>query len=424
MKPVNFPLSYGQKIKEVFVQLFWVPISVAFSFLTFSPISLLVWLFHSDYRSKLADRIGWEAVLAQTTFFDELVNIWPYFILLCWLPFVLVKNLIMPKFKNFTAIPGSTYNVGESDTIKEVNYKREIRDSMGTLVGYVDDVKYEVKHDDGVRHEASVEEFGLIIYCLLALPLRCISLFLSIFALFIPSLFICIRKPADFRTNFWHSVLDILYAKGVFVLTSEKKSVTRITGIVKIGRKNRYSIGPDSYGNNVYRFKKTIFPERIFEGNTSLTSVTTPRDTHEIQSRAFANCSFLHSVCITCCLSCTIDEFAFLNCSYLQLFSIQCAQPTDHFPNIEIRPGAFEGCSPLRKASLPLSDRRLTLGRVCVVFDPRQENGTKYFVPDEILSDAYLVASLLKGTYKNYIWKYVPLYEAENLPEVPLPSDK
>ena len=115
-------------------------------------------------------------------------------ILFCWAPYCIVKYILMPKLKHFHAKNGDLdYNVGSSDSIKEEKVQTPVRDSHGQTVAYVEETKYKIEHDSGDRHEWGGASWGLLFYCIFAFPLRCISLLLSIFALFSSSLFVSIR---------------------------------------------------------------------------------------------------------------------------------------------------------------------------------------------------------------------------------------
>lgn len=180
MKPVEFPLKFGQKVAEIFVQILWLPISAAINFIT---VSLLVYII--SYRF-IADNPQYV--------FQTYLILFIVCILFCWAPYCIVKYILMPKLKHFHAENGDLdYNVGASDTLKEEKVQTPVRDSHGQTVAYVEETKYRVEHDSGDRHEWGGSSWGVLFYCLFAFPLRCISLLLSIFALFSSSLFVSIR---------------------------------------------------------------------------------------------------------------------------------------------------------------------------------------------------------------------------------------
>lgn len=389
MKPVKLPLFFKQKVGEVFVQALWLPISAAFSFLTLSPVSLLVWLFYQGAR-------------------PQILQIWPYFILVCWLPFVLVRFVIMPKLKGFHAAPDIQYNVGESDKIKEIKVNRAVTDSLGRTVGYVEDTKYEVEHDDGNRTELSGDSWALIAYCIFAFPLRCISLFLSVLAVFIPSLFICMRKSSTSDSDFWHMALDILHVGNVFLYGDYQYPFAYVNKLVKVGCGKNICINAGSY--KTLKFSSNIiFPERVFENNTALITFTAPRYTITIKENAFANCSSLHTVYIPpYTISFTIEGLAFSNCSSLRSFRFD---QNNLYCSVIILPRAFDGCSSLKEIFLPPVKRGDGNEYAWLVYSPSTaprgafspENGI--VVPPEFFSDARLIAKLLTGEYKDYIWK-------------------
>lgn len=180
MKPVELPMTFGQKLAEVFVQILWLPISAAINFIT---VSLLVYII--SYRF-IADNPQYV--------FQTYLILFIVCILFCWAPYCIVKYILMPKLKYFHAKNGDLdYNVGPSDSIKEEKVQTPVRDSHGQTVAYVEETKYKIEHDSGDRHEWGGASWGLLFYCIFAFPLRCISLLLSIFALFSSSLFVSIR---------------------------------------------------------------------------------------------------------------------------------------------------------------------------------------------------------------------------------------
>ncbi len=204
MKPIKLPMSFNQKVTEVFVQILWLPISALITCITISPIlifsdcfDLPLYIFENDRYVK--------TVLYKILYYCGVLGPW-----ICWLPFVIVRHVLMPWIKKYEAHEDYNYNVGESDKIVTHNVQKEIKDDHGRLLGYVQDKEYEVVHDNGNRSELSGEAWGLIFYCIFALPLRCISLILSIFALFIPQLFVCVRSytPCE-KKSYFHIFLDV-----------------------------------------------------------------------------------------------------------------------------------------------------------------------------------------------------------------------
>ena len=180
MKPVELPMTFGQKLAEVFVQILWLPISAAINFITLSlPLFPIIMPYIPAKPTSVHD-----------TYFVFFIVC----ILFCWAPYCIVKYILMPKLKHFHAKNGDLdYNVGASDTLKEEKVQTPVRDSHGQTVAYVEETKYRVEHDSGDRHEWGGASWGLLFYCIFAFPLRCISLLLSIFALFSSSLFVSIR---------------------------------------------------------------------------------------------------------------------------------------------------------------------------------------------------------------------------------------
>ena len=186
MKPVELPMTFGQKLAEVFVQILWLPISAAISFVMSSPLALIVGWFIGGILSSV------EEATADTLY--TIFIAWGACVLICWVPYCIVKYILMPKLKHFHAENGDLdYNVGASDTLKEEKVQTPVRDSHGQTVAYVEETKYKIEHDSGDRHEWGGASWGLLFYYIFAFPLRCISLLLSIFALFSSSLFVSIR---------------------------------------------------------------------------------------------------------------------------------------------------------------------------------------------------------------------------------------
>lgn len=105
----------------------------------------------------------------------------------------LIEKAMLGWLKNYSPEAGTTYYVKPSDTVSVTE----------TLGG---DYKVEVKHDDGERYAMSGSEFGVWVLAFFALPLRIITLALSILALIIPPLQI---KAKNNRGTFWSIVFDI-----------------------------------------------------------------------------------------------------------------------------------------------------------------------------------------------------------------------
>lgn len=105
-----------------------------------------------------------------------------------------LEKWILGILKDYAPEKGTTYYVQPSDNVSVTE----------TFSG---DYKVEVKHDDGERYQMSGSEFGVWVLAFFALPLRIITLALSILALFIPPL--QIKAYDDWSTSFWSIVFDI-----------------------------------------------------------------------------------------------------------------------------------------------------------------------------------------------------------------------
>lgn len=117
-----------------------------------------------------------------------------------------IEESILSWLKDYTAEEGVRYHVKPSDTVSITE----------TFSG---DYKVEVKHDDGVRYTMSGSEFGVWVLALFALPLRIITLLLSLLALIIPPLKIKAMNTyysnigsaieSNKQGTFWSIVFDI-----------------------------------------------------------------------------------------------------------------------------------------------------------------------------------------------------------------------
>lgn len=105
----------------------------------------------------------------------------------------MIEEAMLDWLKSYSPQEGTKYYVKPSDTVS-------VTETFGG------DYKVEVKHDDGERYQMSGSEFGVWVLALFALPLRVITLTLSILALIIPSLKI---KAKNVRGTFWSIVFDI-----------------------------------------------------------------------------------------------------------------------------------------------------------------------------------------------------------------------
>ena len=204
---VELPMSPKEKLQEVLLQICLLPLSALVTLLALWPISL-------PFCGIIFDAIE-EAQLAA----EQSINTLPYalgyfaILLLSWVPYVYYPRLI-EYVKGFNPKGGRRINVGASDTLVTKQVQRAVKDQYGTMVGYVEDTAYEVKHDDGGRYIESKDDqlvkairwFGAP----MALPLRCFSLLFSLFALLSPTLFVSFRdvNPAH-RSSLGYLLLDL-----------------------------------------------------------------------------------------------------------------------------------------------------------------------------------------------------------------------
>lgn len=131
-------------------------------------------------------------ISAVTTFFLVCVLSF-FFIFLAYLGYT-IEEAMLDWLKCYSPKEGTKYYVEPSDTVS-------VTETFGG------EYKLEVKHDDGERYQMSGSEFGVWVLALFALPLRIITLALSILALFIPPL--QIKAYDDWSTSFWSIVFDI-----------------------------------------------------------------------------------------------------------------------------------------------------------------------------------------------------------------------
>ncbi|MDE7464269.1 MAG: hypothetical protein K2M48_04480 [Clostridiales bacterium] len=149
------PINYGRKILEVFLQILLLPLSV------------------------------W-------------IQIWciPYGIIYGhYVGGFLTQGILFCGLKKEKHEKGFSYNVGESDKVVNETITNNIRDNHGNLIGTYDTTVSKVVHDDGVRYAFSDQFENARAISFAALPLRLLSIILSILALFIPHLYISVRKP-------------------------------------------------------------------------------------------------------------------------------------------------------------------------------------------------------------------------------------
>ena len=405
MKPVELPMTFGQKLAEVFVQILWLPISAAINFITLSlPRFPIIMPYIPAKPASVHD-----------TYFVFFIVC----ILFCWAPFCIVKYILMPKLKYFHAKNGDLdYNVGPSDSIKEEKVQTPVRNSHGQTVAYVEETKYKIEHDSGDRHEWGGASWGLLFYCIFALPLRCISLLLSIFALFIPTLFVCIRRAPTVRPDFWHIALDshcgnaFIYAKFSSARVTEYPYVMNIATICKfttVELDHNITIWKNAYDKRTEISDRVLFPKGIFTGNTLLDKFFTCENTYFIESEAFANCTSLRSVTISPCRNCIVQENAFLNCTALQKLYIQINRifPLDAKGCIII-PSAFNGCHALKEVHLPYDNSyHHSDWYIWKIYDAQDSQFKKgLFVPFEILDNAEKTAILMTKIYRDCVWRF------------------
>ena len=144
-------MSYGRKIMEVFIQIGMLPVSAFITAISAYWVSIIM------------SFIGWLGYCMEKAFLDSM--------------------------KNFKPAEGYTYYVDPSVTAS------------------VSDDKVEFHYDNGKRYDMSGSEFGVGVMGFFALPLRIISLVLSIFALILPPLNIKLKNN---KGTFASIVFDII----------------------------------------------------------------------------------------------------------------------------------------------------------------------------------------------------------------------
>lgn len=185
-------ISIMEKLKQVAIQVLWLPLSLSMWILTISP--LLAILSFTSIMAPIMILMESEHLILKILGWIIVLHVFPgcFF---CWVPNKLYKKIIFPKLKSFVPDKGYDYNVGESTTIVEHDVQREVRNSNGNVVGYISGKDYEVKHDNGDRHEMSQDEAAIGWFCIFLIFTRIISLIASIFAIFIPRMGVAIRHP-------------------------------------------------------------------------------------------------------------------------------------------------------------------------------------------------------------------------------------
>ncbi len=344
---VELPLSFGQKLQEVLLQICLLPLSALVTLLALWPISL-------PFCGVIFDAIE-EAQRAA----EQSINTLPYalgyfaILLLSWVPYVYYPQLI-EYIKGFNPKGGTHINVGASDTLVTKQVQRAVKDQYGTTVGYVEDTAYEVKHDDGGRYIESKDDelvkairwFGAP----MALPLRCFSLLFSLFALLSPTLFVSFRdvNPAH-RSSLGYLLLDLcggsVFPHTSFVTYKEpelnfpEKNWETVTGIIMhcsfAGRGARISIEKKDYSDPYNRkivegeswTPNYVIANGAFANLRRVVSIDTPEDIIRIQSGSFVNCPFLSEVTLRVHTCCIIEPRAFSNCSVLEKVKMTKAYP-------------------------------------------------------------------------------------------------
>lgn len=148
------PISFPRKVGEVFLQILMLPIAL------FAQAWALAFLIGGAYVSG-----------------------------------AIVKYLIFCAIKKEENEKGDSYNVGASDKLVSKNVTHEIKDNSGQVVGKYETSEYSIEHDNGDRYEVSDQFSDAMVYSLFILPCRIIALLFSVLALFIPKLYVSIRKP-------------------------------------------------------------------------------------------------------------------------------------------------------------------------------------------------------------------------------------
>ena len=148
-------MSFWRKLLEVLIQIALLPVAALTTALMLSPLTIILFF--------------------------------------CFELGYLLEMFVLDRLKEYTAEEGRTYYVNPSDTVSI--------SETGT-----GEYKLDVHHDDGKRYEISASEFGIYVIAFFALPLRIITLALSILALIIPPLQI---KAKNNRGTFWSIVFDI-----------------------------------------------------------------------------------------------------------------------------------------------------------------------------------------------------------------------
>ena len=186
-------LSIGEKIKQVFIQILWLPISFLFSLMALS-LLLFVSCFIGGFFGIFFVLEGMGETGAMIR--QYIMSTSMYALIFCWLPYVLYKYVIFPKLKGFQPKRGRDYNVGASYNVTEHDVQREVRDSQGKLVGHVKGTEYKVDYDNGDRYEMSGDEMKIMwLYCPLTFFMRIISLLASIVAIFVPRMGVMLKAP-------------------------------------------------------------------------------------------------------------------------------------------------------------------------------------------------------------------------------------
>lgn len=115
----------------------------------------------------------------------------------------ITQRLIFCKLKQEKREKGFSYNVGASNKTVNKKVTNNIRDNNGNVIGTYDSTVSEVVYDDGERYDFGDQFEKARAISFAALPLRLLSMVLSIFALLIPHLYISVRKPnTEYEYNY------------------------------------------------------------------------------------------------------------------------------------------------------------------------------------------------------------------------------
>lgn len=144
------PISYFGKIVEVFVQVLLLPVSAFIQFFIFTVVGYFINGF-------------------------------------------IIKDMFYIQLKG-ERDESYSYNVTPSDTVVTEKVEHDIRDSNGVKIGSYETEESHIEHDNGYRVNDKQEDDARI-NSFFVLPLRILSLLLSVLALFIPKLYVKVMRP-------------------------------------------------------------------------------------------------------------------------------------------------------------------------------------------------------------------------------------